>query len=67
MPFLPFLIYAVYLLWKDRYKESALMFVIGFSGVLHSHVLSCELAIFLVFLLLLFNLLHIKVRLAEEL
>ena len=28
------------------------MFVIGFSGVLHSHVLSCELAIFLVFLLL---------------
>ena len=50
--FLPFLIYAVYLLWKDRYKESALMFVIGFSGVLHSHVLTCELAIFLVFLLL---------------
>lgn len=50
--FLPFLIYAVYLLWEDRYKESALMFVIGFSGVLHSHVLTCELAIFLVFLLL---------------
>ena len=47
-----FLIYAVCLLWKDDYKKSALMFVIGFSGVLHTHVLTCELAIFMVFMLL---------------
>ncbi len=50
--FLPFLIYAVCLLWKDDYKKSAVMFVIGFTGVLQTHILTCELSIFMVFLLL---------------
>lgn len=50
--FLPFLLYAIYLLWKDNYRKSAIMFVIGFTGVLRTHVLSCELSILMVFLLL---------------
>ena len=42
MAFLPFLAYAVYLLYKDEYFKSMLMFVIGFSGVINTHIISLE-------------------------
>ncbi len=52
MAFLPFLIYAVYLLWNDDFAHSRLMFVIGFTGILQSHLITCEMAMLMVFALL---------------
>lgn len=55
MAFLPFLLYAIYLLWNDNFSRSRLMFVIGFSGLLQTHLITCELAILMVFALLVGN------------
>ena len=52
MAFLPFLIYAVYLLWNDDFAHSRLMFVIGFTGILQTHLITCEMAMLMVFALL---------------
>ena len=52
MAFLPFLFYAVYLLWNDKYIQSRIMFVIGFTGILQTHLITCEMAMLMVFALL---------------
>ena len=52
MAFLPFLIYAVYLLWNDSFIRSRIMFAIGFTGILQTHLITCEMAMLMVFSLL---------------
>ena len=52
MAFLPFLLYAVYLLWNDNCIRSRIMFVIGFTGILQTHLITCEMAMLMVFALL---------------
>ena len=52
MAFLPYLFYAVYLLWNDDFIKSRIMFVIGFTGILQTHLITCELAMVMVFALL---------------
>jgi len=51
--FLPFLAYAVYALFKDDHFHSVILFIIGFTGVLNSHLLSTEMAVFLLILVFL--------------
>ena len=44
--FLPFLVCAVYYLYKDKFRESLIHFVIGFTGLLNSHILTTEMVVF---------------------
>lgn len=53
--FLPFLAYAVYALFKDEYFRSVILFVIGFTGTLNSHILTTEMAIPMLILVFLFH------------
>ncbi len=53
--FLPFLAYAVYALFKDDYFKSVVLFVIGFTGTLNTHILTTEMAILMLVLVFLFH------------
>ncbi len=60
--FLPFLAYAVYALFKDDCFRSVILFVIGFTGVLNSHILTLEMAIIMLVMVFLFNIRRALVR-----
>ncbi len=53
--FLPFLAYAVYAIFKDEHFKSVVLFVIGFTGTLNTHILTTEMAILMLVLAFLFH------------
>ena len=44
--FLPFLVAAVFYLYKDMFGQSLVHFVVGFTGLLNSHILTTEMVLF---------------------